>query len=66
VYLIARDREVQVLPDIKVYTHSDDLQPRYLRITFPGDLRDLLVVFVNPLAQRFDSSEQRFQRRLKG
>jgi hypothetical protein len=28
------------------------LQSRYLRITFAGDLRDLLVVFVNPLAER--------------
>jgi hypothetical protein len=29
-----------------------------LRITFRGDLPDLLVIFVNPLAQRFDGGQQ--------
>ena len=47
-------------------SHSLHLfQPRHLRITFPSNLPDLLVVFVNPLAQRFDGCEQRFQRRLQ-
>jgi hypothetical protein len=31
-------------------------QARHLRITFLGDLRDLLVVFVNPFTQRLDRS----------
>ena len=41
-------------------------QPRYLRITFLGDLRDLLVVFINPFAERLGLlAEQRFQRGLQ-
>ncbi len=32
-------------------------QPRHLRITFLGDLRDLLVVLVNPFTQRLDRSQ---------
>ncbi len=35
--------------------------PRRLRTTVPGDLLDLLVAFVNPLAQRFDGGQQWFR-----
>src|SRR5205823_12054451 len=35
------------------------VQPCHLRITLPGDLLDLLVVFVNPFAERFDRRQQR-------
>jgi hypothetical protein len=38
-------------------------QPRHLGITLLAHALDLLVVFADPFAQRFDLSQQWFQRR---